>query len=60
MKPVFFIADLHLSPASPDAAWRFLQFLAIAADEAAALYILGDLFEYWAGDDGRDDPFNRR
>jgi len=60
MKPVFFIADLHLSPALPGATRRFLQFLAIAAGEAAALYILGDLFEYWAGDDDQDDPFNRR
>ena len=37
----------------------FFDFLATVAREADALYILGDFFEYWAGDDDIDDPFNR-
>lgn len=53
-----FISDLHLCPSRPDIARLFLDFLADPAREAEALYILGDLFEYWAGDDDLDDPFN--
>jgi UDP-2,3-diacylglucosamine hydrolase len=37
---------------------RFLAFLEADASGAKALYILGDLFEYWAGDDDLADPFN--
>ncbi|MBC7684361.1 MAG: UDP-2,3-diacylglucosamine diphosphatase [Bdellovibrionales bacterium] len=53
-----FISDLHLQSAHPQtcaAFYAFLQERAIAAEE---LYILGDLFEYWAGDDDLSDPFN--
>lgn len=46
-----FIADLHLTPARPAAMQRFTGFLDEPAREADALYILGDLFEYWIGDD---------
>lgn len=59
-KPVFFIADLHLSPALPNISQCFLRFLTAASNEAAALYILGDLFESWAGDDDWENPFNRQ
>jgi len=38
----------------------FLHFIRHAAPKAEALYILGDLFEYWAGDDDLDDPFHGR
>lgn len=55
---ILFISDLHLSPRSPGATRLFLDFLAGRAREAEALYILGDLFEAWVGDDDRDDPFN--
>jgi UDP-2,3-diacylglucosamine hydrolase len=56
-----FISDLHLSPAAPAVTRRFEEFLAgPARAAAAALYILGDLFDYWAGDDDLDDPFNAR
>jgi UDP-2,3-diacylglucosamine hydrolase len=48
-----FISDLHLDPASPAIARQFLAFLDGEAREADALYILGDLFEVWLGD---DDP----
>lgn len=57
MKPTLFISDLHLSPADPATAAAFHVFLANTAPGAAALYILGDLFEYWIGDDQLDDAF---
>ncbi len=53
MKPVFFISDLHLDPSRPAINNLFLAFLRQRAREASALYILGDLFEAWIGD---DDP----
>ncbi len=55
---IFFISDLHLSPRSPGATRLFLQFLAGRARQAEELYILGDLFEAWIGDDDSGDPFN--
>ncbi len=55
-----FISDLHLSPEQPRSTELFLHFAAAVAPRAEALYILGDLFEYWAGDDDLDDPFHRR
>ncbi len=53
-----FVSDLHLCPTRPDIANLFLDFLSRQARQANALYILGDLFEYWAGDDDLADPFN--
>jgi UDP-2,3-diacylglucosamine hydrolase len=55
---IFFVSDLHLSPRSPGATRLFLRFLAGRARQAAELYILGDLFEAWIGDDDSGDPFN--
>ncbi|WP_126447706.1 UDP-2,3-diacylglucosamine diphosphatase [Sulfuricystis multivorans] len=55
-----FISDLHLSPTEPGTVQTFLDFLAGPAREASRLTILGDLFEYWAGDDDLADPFNAR
>ena len=55
-----FIADLHLSPRRPRIEERFAHFLRDTTQGARALYILGDLFESWAGDDDLDDPFNAR
>jgi UDP-2,3-diacylglucosamine hydrolase len=52
-----FVSDLHLCPTRPAINRIFFDFLRGAAAQAEALYILGDLFEYWAGDDD-DDPFN--
>ena len=46
-----FISDLHLDDNHPDATGWLLQFQSGPAREADALYILGDLFEYWIGDD---------
>ena len=48
-----FIADLHLEDARPDTTDEFLRFLDQQARDAEHLYILGDLFEAWVGD---DDP----
>lgn len=55
-----FVSDLHLSPRMPKTAAAFFRFLGEQARHARALYLLGDIFEYWAGDDDIDDPFNRR
>ncbi|HAW91491.1 MULTISPECIES: UDP-2,3-diacylglucosamine diphosphatase [unclassified Arsukibacterium] len=46
-----FIADLHLSADRPDITAAFLRFLQEQAVKSEALYILGDLFEVWIGDD---------
>ena len=51
--PALFISDLHLSPERPAITRAFLVFLQQRATQASALYILGDLFETWIGD---DDP----
>ena len=47
----FFVADLHLTDERPVATGRFFRFLQEEAAGADALYILGDLFEAWVGDD---------
>lgn len=54
-----FIADLHLKPSGRKTTRLFKQFVQNVAPEAEALYILGDLFEYWAGDDDLQTPFHR-
>ena len=54
-----FISDLHLDPARPDITSQALEFLATETQDAEALYILGDLFEAWVGDDD-PEPEKRR
>ena len=54
-----FISDLHLSSDRPAATEALTRFLRDTAPAAEALYVLGDLFEYWIGDDALDQPFNR-
>jgi UDP-2,3-diacylglucosamine hydrolase len=54
-----FISDLHLDGERPDITAQFLEFLQGEARGARALYILGDLFEAWIGDDD-PDPDKRR
>ncbi len=51
MPHTLFISDLHLSPRQPQTGKLFLKFLQYRAPHAEELYILGDLFEYWLGDD---------
>jgi len=54
-----FVSDVHLDVDAPAATAQFLEFLAGEAAGAEALYILGDLFEAWIGDDDAD-PDKRR
>jgi UDP-2,3-diacylglucosamine hydrolase len=53
-----FISDMHLAAERPQITEQFLHFTRDIAVHAAALYILGDIFEYWVGDDDRDDPLD--
>jgi UDP-2,3-diacylglucosamine hydrolase len=53
-----FISDLHLSEELPDITAAFLEFLAGPACDATRLYILGDLFEFWIGDDTLGEGLN--
>ena len=55
-KFTLFISDLHLCTSRPAITELFIEFLQTTAAKAQALYILGDLFEYWAGDDDLNDP----
>ena len=60
MRPIFFISDLHLCAERPNITRLFERFIEETASAAASLYILGDLFEYWIGDDQLDiDPLAR-
>jgi len=56
MKETLFISDLHLSPEQPERVELFLRFLGHRAQQAEALYILGDLFDAWIGDDNDPPP----
>ena len=49
-----FVSDLHLDAMEPAAGAQFIEFLRTRANDAEALYILGDLFESWIGDDDED------
>ena len=49
----WFASDLHLDPSTPEITARFLRFLAGPVRGARSLFLLGDLFEAWIGD---DDP----
>jgi UDP-2,3-diacylglucosamine hydrolase len=54
-------SDLHLREERPDLTERFARFLADSAEaRVGMLFILGDLFEYWIGDDDLADPLNAR
>jgi len=62
MSEILFISDLHLTADRPAMIELFSQFINQRAIHAKALYILGDFFEYWLGDDdpaeGLDDVFS--
>jgi UDP-2,3-diacylglucosamine hydrolase len=49
----YFVSDLHIDASQPGIARQFIEFLAGEVRGAGALYVLGDLFEVWLGD---DDP----
>lgn len=55
-----FVSDIHLSPALPETTNIFQAFLRQTAMRAKQLYILGDLFEYWVGDDDITDDYNQK
>jgi UDP-2,3-diacylglucosamine hydrolase len=57
MPPTLLLSDLHLSPDRPDVAAAFDRFCAGPAREARAVYVLGDLFDWWIGDDQLREPF---
>ncbi len=59
MSFTYFISDLHLSAEREDITTCLLEFLSNEAPEADALYVLGDLFEIWIGDDDVT-PFNEQ
>ncbi|MBM3350678.1 MAG: UDP-2,3-diacylglucosamine diphosphatase [Betaproteobacteria bacterium] len=54
-----FISDLHLCASRPAITHTFLKFLSHEARHVDAIFILGDLFEYWAGDDDIEDEFHK-
>ena len=56
MRPTLFISDLHLSPVRPQLVAAFHAFCRGPARAAAALYVLGDLFDAWIGDDQLREP----
>jgi UDP-2,3-diacylglucosamine hydrolase len=58
MPNTLFISDLHLSEDSLDTKKFFHQFVSQIDSDTEALYILGDLFEYWAGDDDLQSDFH--
>lgn len=58
MPHTLFISDLHLGTGPSPATALFQHFTRDIAPQAEAVYILGDLFEYWAGDDDLADAFH--
>jgi len=58
MSATLFISDLHLDPARPGIVDLFLQFLRGPVQDSEALYILGDLFEVWIGDDNGTSEYD--
>src|SRR5262245_54113591 len=55
-----FVSDLHLSHERPGIVDTFFRFISGTAAGAETLYILGDFFDYWVGDDDLADAFNGR
>ncbi len=58
--PAWFISDLHLTPGMPRTLTAFERVTERAAHDARALFILGDFFEFWVGDEETDSPFAQR
>ncbi len=56
---ILFISDCHLAIEKPEITARFLKFLNTEAKNSQALYILGDLFDLWVGDDDFMPPINK-
>ena len=64
MATALFVSDVHVAGERPATTARFLEFLRAEGARAGSLYILGDLFEYWIGDDDLGaldgDPLTRQ
>ncbi|MGJ0429817.1 UDP-2,3-diacylglucosamine diphosphatase [Methylobacter sp.] len=58
-KDILFISDLHISLDKPEITRRFLDFLEQRASKVEAIYILGDFFDAWIGDDDPTPPNNK-
>ena len=58
MAHTLFISDLHLAAERSRITGLFFGFIRDVAPAAEALYVLGDLFEHWIGDDDTDEPLN--
>lgn len=54
-----FVSDLHLQASMPRTTQAFFKFLWNQATQSKQLYLLGDIFEAWAGDDDISDPYNQ-
>src|SRR4051812_29982147 len=59
MHKTLFISDLHLSASEPQTTETFLRFANAVDSQTDALYVLGDLFEYWIGDDDLNEPYHQ-
>jgi UDP-2,3-diacylglucosamine hydrolase len=59
-RPFFLLSDIHLSEAIPHTVAAFEHFIRVTAEQADSVFILGDLFEYWVGDDMLVEPFVAR
>jgi UDP-2,3-diacylglucosamine hydrolase len=57
--PTLFVSDLHLAPARANPLAAFHRFTQGPARRAASLYVLGDLFDWWIGDDQLREPYAR-
>lgn len=55
---ILFISDLHLCSKRPETTAAFMRFIHGPARQAQSLWILGDLFEFWVGDDDLSNPFH--
>ncbi len=58
-KAALFVSDLHLQATMPRTTEAFFKFLQTQATKTRQLYLLGDIFEAWAGDDDINDAYNR-
>ena len=56
MAPTLFVSDIHLNMARPETTRLFLQFIKACSSKASALYVLGDCFDRYLGDDDHTEP----
>ncbi|MFC7299361.1 UDP-2,3-diacylglucosamine diphosphatase [Herminiimonas aquatilis] len=60
LQAALFVSDLHLQAAMPRTTEAFFNFLHTQATKTQRLYLLGDIFEAWAGDDDIPDAYNQQ